>query len=122
MKFHLFKVSGYEEAIMSLRMSKGKFYSWEKAKQIQQLVYLCTNEQGFLNSSLQYEIKLETITFEDAMNNPKIKGDYHKDVTEFLRLLQLTFENAMQHHNHHTLMKYIDISFFSDGLHRGAQD
>lgn len=30
--------------------------------------------------------------------------------------------NAMGEFNHHTLMKYIDIAFFTDGLHRGAQD
>lgn len=119
MNFHLYKVSGYEEAIMSLRMSHGKFYSWEKAQEIQQLVYLVTNECGFLNEEWQYDNKLDTI---DWHNNPKISGDYSTDIEEFKRLLGLTKNNAMRNFDHHTLMKYIDVSFFTDGLHRGAQD
>lgn len=118
-KVHLYKVSGYEEAIMSLRMSKGKHYSLEKAKEIQELVYVCTDQIGGRNSSVEYTIKLRSI---DYSSNKKITGDYHTDMSEFERLLGLTFDNAMGKFNHHTLMKYIDISFFTEGLHRGAQD
>jgi hypothetical protein len=121
MKFHLFKTSGYEEAIMSLRMSKGKFYSWEKAQQIQHLVYVCTNQNGSLNDDIAYHMKLQTI-YSDAIGHPKITGDYEQDIAEFKRLLGITFDNSMGHQDHHTLMKYIDVSFFTDGLHRGAQD
>lgn len=121
MEFKLYKVSGYEEAINSLRMSKGKFYSWEKAREIQDLVYLVTNERGFLETvKTSYYKKLEVIY--TWQSNPKIKGDYDQDVAEFERLLQLTFNNAMGEFKHHTLMKYIDVTFFTEGLHRGAQD
>lgn len=119
MEFNLYKVSGYEEAILSLRMSKGKFYSPKIAKDIQNLVYVLTNEQGFLNTEQQYNVKLSLV---DYSNNNKVTGNYEKDLNEFKRLLGLTLNNAMGEHNHHTLMKYIDISFFTDGLHRGAQD
>lgn len=119
MKFVLYKVSGYEEAIMSLRMSKGKFFSIDKAKEIQELVHLVTNSQGFICSKSEYEFKLQIY---NTGTNPKITGDYELDITEFKRLLTLTFDNSMHKFNHHTLMKYIDISFFTEGLHRGAQD
>lgn len=127
MKFKLYKVSGYEEAINSLRMSKGKFYSWEKAQEVQQLVYVLTNQHGFLVDEWEYADKLKAAQLYDAFNgfknkNPKITGDYETDVNEFKRLLGLTFNNAMGEFKHHTLMKYIDISFFTVGLHRGAQD
>lgn len=118
MEFHLYKISGYEESIMSLRMSKGKYYSWEKAQEIQELVYVVTDERGFIDTQYAYEGKLKVFsTF-----GKKVTGEYDKDVAEFKRLLGLTMDNAMGHHTHHTLAKYIDISFFTEGLHRGAQD
>lgn len=121
MQFHLYKVSGYEEAIMSLRMSKGKFYSWEKAKEIQDLVYAVTNRQGAIATPEEYVFNMYNIQY-PFVKHSKITGDYDTDIAEFKRLLGLTMDNAMGHHEHHTLMKYIDISFFTDGLHRGAQD
>jgi len=113
MEFKLLKVSGYEEAILSLRMSKGKYYSWEKAQQIQELVYKVTDHRGFLLSQEGYDNK-----------NAYMPGplDYEADVAEFERLLSLTMNNAMGDQKHHTLMKYIDVSFITEGLHRGAQD
>lgn len=118
MEFKLYKVSGYEEAINSLRMSTGKFYSWEKAQEIQDLVYVMTNRQGGLAGEIEYHAKLDLID----VGHPKIVGDYDADKREFERLLQLTFNNAMKVFKHHTLMKYIDVSFITEGLHRGAQD
>jgi thymidylate synthase ThyX len=118
MEFKLFKVSGYEEAIMSLRMSKGKFYSWGKALDIQRLVYAVTDQQGFIASEEEYSAKMQIL---DGLPG-KLTGNYEKDIEEFERLLQLSFNNAMGEHKHHTLIKYIDISFFTEGLHRGAQD
>jgi hypothetical protein len=128
MQFHLYKVSGYEEAIMSLRMSHGKFYSWGKAQQIQDLVYAVTNKQGFLATQEEYEANLIHLGIylksgtHLKYNHPKVKGFYNEDIQEFKRLLGLTKNNAMGQFDHHTLMKYIDISFFTDGLHRGGQD
>lgn len=121
MQFQLYKVSGYEEAIMSLRMSKGKYFSLEKAKEIQELVWLVTNKQGFVCTKEEYDKKISLIDTGLTFNT-KVVGVYEQDVAEFKRLLQLTFNNAMGEHKHHTLMKYIDISFFTVGLHRGAQD
>lgn len=118
MEFKLLKISGYEEAILSLRMSKGKFYSWDKAQEIQNLVYVVTDSQGFLATEYSYKQKVATINQFEG----KITGDYRTDVAEFERLLGLTMNNAMGEQKHHTLMKYIDISFITEGLHRGAQD
>lgn len=123
MKFYLYKVSGYEEAIMALRMSKGKYYSWKIAQAIQDLVYVATNKQGFLAKPEEYLIKSKEILSQYSQSKHlKITGDYDKDVNEFKRLLGLTMDASMGKFDHHTLMKYIDISFFTDGLHRGAQD
>ncbi|MER2006302.1 MAG: FAD-dependent thymidylate synthase [Psychrobacillus sp.] len=123
MKFHLYKVSGYEEAIMSLRMSKGKYFSIPKAEEIQTLVWLVTDRKGLISNEKEYRYKVASIVDRNGYTGlKKITGDYKQDVAEFKRLLQLTFDNAMGTHKHHTLMKYIDISFFTEGLHRGAQD
>lgn len=132
MRFLLYKVSGYEEAIMSLRMSTGKYYSWEKAQEVQDLVYAVTNKQGFLADRRTYTHNLLSLgvyvisdkgyPYTYTKSHPKITGDYEKDVAEFKRLLGLTMNHAMGEFDHHTLMKYIDVSFFTEGLHRGAQD
>lgn len=131
MNFHLYKVSGYEEAIMSVRMSKGKFFSMEKAQEIQDLVYVMTDKQGKLVDSKTYYRKMlelgvllerpEGYRMSTNLHN-KLTGDYTKDKAEFERLLGITFNNAMGGFDHHTLMKYIDVSFFTEGLHRGGQD
>ena len=115
MNFHLYKVSGYEEAIMALRMSHGKFYSWEKAQHIQDLVYAVTDKMGRLASEHEYRHKLAMLGLEEATlhsPHPKITGSYMEDVKEFKRLLGLTMNNAMGEFDHHTLMKYIDITYF----------
>lgn len=117
-QFKLYKISGYEEAIMALRMSKGKFYSEDKAKEIQNLVHAVTDMQGFICTEYAYQQKMPTFN----QFTGKISGDYKTDVAEFKRLLGLTFNNAMGEQTHHTLMKYIDIAFFTEELHRGAQD
>lgn len=124
MEFKLYKVSGYEEAINSLRMSKGKFYSWEAAEAIQQLAHVVTDHQGKIATQKQYNLAIVGLGAAgvDIDNHKKITTIYGKDVKEFERLLQLTFNNAMGEFKHHTLMKYIDVSFFTEGLHRGAQD
>lgn len=129
MEFKLYKVGGYEEAIMSLRMSKGKFFSWERAKKIQHLVYAVTDHRGFIAPPQVYINNMrnlaaieEDIKVDHQGKKGEISGNYIRDVDEFKRLLALTLNNAMGEHKHHTLMKYIDISFFTIGLHRGAQD
>ncbi|AQY55086.1 thymidylate synthase [Geobacillus phage TP-84] len=129
MEFKLYKVAGYEEAIMSLRMSKGKYFSWERAKKIQHLVYAVTDHRGFIAPPQVYINNMrnlaaieEDIKVDHQGKKGEISGNYIRDVDEFKRLLALTLNNAMGEHKHHTLMKYIDISFFTIGLHRGAQD
>jgi hypothetical protein len=128
MKFHLYKVSGYEEAIMSVRMSQGKYFSPEKAQEVQDLVYVMTNKKGFLSTRDEHFDKCKILgvyTKDDdysKSNHPKITTHYDIDREEFKRLLGITFNNAMKEFDHHTLMKYIDISFFTEGLHRGGQD
>lgn len=119
MQFKLYKIQGYEEAIMALRMSKGKYFSVQKAEEIKELVWLVTDMNGFISPANAYYAKLPQV---DVHTNKKVSGKYETDVAEFKRLLGLTFNNAMGEFNHHTLMKYIELSFFTVGLHRGAQD
>lgn len=129
MQFQLYKLGGYEESIMSLRMSKGDFFSWEKALKIQHLVNAVTDHRGFIATEQIYYNNLRNISVMDngievPHNGAKgeISGNYDQDREEFARLMALTLNNAMGQHKHHTLMKYIDVSFFTLGLHRGAQD
>jgi thymidylate synthase ThyX len=116
MQFKLYKIEGYEAAIMALRMSKDKYYSWEKAREVQQLVARVTNSQGFIINFAGYYIKNGLKGGDECVQR------YNDDVAEFERLLGLTKNNAMGEFTHHTLMKYIDITFITEGLHRGAQD
>lgn len=129
MEFKLYKLSGYEESIMSLRMSKGDFFSWEKALKIQHLVSAVTDHRGFLATPQVYSNNIrnivlspDEISIHHEGGKGEISGNYDQDVEEFRRLMALTLNNAMGSQKHHTLMKYIDISFFTIGLHRGAQD
>jgi hypothetical protein len=129
MEFMLYKLSGYEESIMSLRMSKGTHFTWEKALKIQHLVQAVTDHRGFVAEPGIYQNNLRNIALVDEGieishlgNKGEISGNYHTDLDEFKRLMALTLNNAMGEHKHHTLMKYIDVSFFTIGMHRGAQD
>ena len=125
MKVHVIGISGYAEAINALRISKGKFYSYEKLREIQQLVGLLTDERGFLVDENLFKQNLETALWVDrerTQQNMKVTGNYKEDVAEFYRLLELTKDNAMGSQKHQTLMEYLDISFITEGMHRGAQD
>lgn len=125
MKVHLVSITGYAEAINALRMSKGKYYSYEKLREIQQLIDLVTDDRGFLASKELYKQQFETAMWverERTQKNMKVTGVYQEDVLEFGRLLGLTKDNAMGQQKHQTLMEYIDITFITEGMHRGAQD
>lgn len=125
MKVHLVKIEGYEAAINALRMSTGKFYSYEKLRDIQQLVWLMTDDRGFLNDESRYRNNFETAMWTDrerTQRNSKVTGIYQEDLLEFKRLLGLTKNQAMGENNHHTLMMYLDITFITEDMHRGAQD
>ncbi len=113
MQFQLYKVSGYEECIMAIRMSQGKYYSWEKAQQIQDLVYAMTNKQGFLATVYEYNCNLLSMGLsqdnyhggiEFKGKHAKITGNYTTDRLEFERLLTITMDSAMGKTDHHTLM------------------
>jgi len=125
MKVQLVKIEGYEAAINALRMSTGKFYSYEKLRDIQQLVWLMTDDRGFINDENLYRCNFETAMWNDrerTQRNGKITGIYEEDLLEFKRLLGLTKNQAMGENNHHTLMMYLDITFITEDMHRGAQD
>lgn len=125
MRVHVIGISGYTEAINALRISKGKFYSYEKMRDIQQLVGLLTDERGFLVEPDVYYARLSGMTESESKRvnaNDKIFCSYEADVAEFYRLLGLTKDNAMGKQKHQTLMEYLDISFITEDMHRGAQD
>jgi hypothetical protein len=110
-------------------MSKGDFFSWETALKIQHLVNAVTDHRGFVATEQIYYNNLRNISVMDngievphTGKKGEISGNYDQDREEFARLMALTLNNAMGQHKHHTLMKYIDVSFFTLGLHRGAQD
>ncbi|AKQ08633.1 putative thymidylate synthase [Bacillus phage PBC5] len=129
MKFRLVKISGYTEAILALRMSTSKFYDWKKAQKIRDMEYCLTDKLGGLATKDAYTRKLvslvdhpEGLHVVHRGGKGELSGDYERDVQEFKRLLGLTMDTAMGKFKHHTLMKYIDISFVTEGLHRGGQD
>lgn len=93
MKFKVVKISGLDDAIISLKMSK-RTYTEELAKKIRNLVRNNTDENGFI-------IKHPTLEF----------------ITEVEKVIKYGIE-----YGHSTILRFIDITIETTGLHRGGQD
>lgn len=109
MKFTLMKITGIDDALMSLKMSKRNWTQELHHYTINQ-VHNCTDTAGKI-----------------------ITKDKVTDVTEYLNLrnsLDLLAkwgagvgnDNAYVGDGHETILRFIDITFITEGLHRGAQD
>lgn len=92
MKIYLNKITGIDDALISLLMSKR---SWTRAKEleIREKVKSATDENGFLTDKSE---------------------DFAKDLS---KLQKYGIDCG-----HTTLLRFIDLSFTVEGLHRGAQD
>lgn len=93
----VYSVNGMADAIMSLTMSKFD-YTWEKALKIQQLVYDCCDSQGFIKENV------------DENKYTQLKEMWNKIV-----------KWGISEHDHDTLVRYIDITFFTEKLHKAGQ-
>lgn len=109
MKFMLMKITGIDDALMSLKMSKRH---WTKEAHIRAIndVYSYTDVAGKI-----------------------ISGDNPYDTTGYLNFLGsldmlakwgagVGNGDAYVGDGHETILRFIDITFITEGLHRGAQD
>lgn len=101
MKVYLNEITGIAPAMVSLLMSK-RSYTREKEEQIYALVRACTDARGCVMSCLPEE-------FKKKMNSLITWGVYG------------CFDRK-KIHGHTTLLRYIDLSFTVEGLHRYGQD
>lgn len=95
MKVYLNGITGLEDAFESLLMSK-RSWTEEKANNIRNLVYRTTNRDGSIR--------------EDA------------DPDDVKKLMQKIESICKFGKEHITLLRYIDLSFTVEGLHRAGQD
>lgn len=102
MKIYLQSITGWDDAISSLYISKG---NWSPAldKEIHDECDLVFNRRGFLNIIDPEEL------------NAEAKAKYDKCMSR----LDVLFKFGKRHI---TMMRFLDFAFVVDGLHRGAQD
>ena len=93
MKFKVVKISGLDDAMVSLRMSK-RTYNEQLSQEIRDLVDSNTDKNGFVVNNVD-----------------------EKFIDELKKLEKYGIQ-----YNHSTLLRYIDITIETIGLHRGAQD
>lgn len=92
MKVYLNNIRGVEDALTSLYMSK-RSWTREKEEEVRKMIKESITPEGFLNT-----------------NDPEVLKQIDKLITYGVK------------HGHTTLLRYIDLSFTVEGLHRGAQD
>ena len=111
MQFILTEVSGLAQAIMSLKMSK-RNWSLEQQEKIQKDIYSITDMHGFFlpEDILDENGKQTRKEILEYLDNTLVKWGAGVGLTPW--------KDA----GHETLLRFIDISFITEDLHRGAQD
>ena len=101
MKVYLNEITGIAPAMVSLLMSK-RSWTREKEQQIYQLVRTCTDERGAVRAGVPEEFikKMESLITWGVYGVP----------------------DRSKTNGHTTLLRYIDLSFTVEGLHRYGQD
>lgn len=92
MRVYLNKITGLDDALVSLLMSK-RSWTREKEEEIRKMVKDALDENGFLTTKDENVLK------------------------EMNKLVKYGIDFG-----HTTLLRFIDLSFTVEGLHRGAQD
>lgn len=109
----LVEITGVKAAFASLLMSKWS-YTPEKYKEISDLVDIYTNpKNGFMN--LDVNRKANTPEKFDQIT------DWLKKAAKWGLGADDMFDGWLDD-GHETLLRFIDFTFFTEGLHRGAQD
>ena len=101
MKVYLNEITGLAPAMVSLLMSK-RSWTREKEQQIYQLVRTCTDERG----AVRAEVPEEFIKKMESIITWGVYGVYDRSKIN----------------GHTTLLRYIDLCFTVEGLHRYGQD
>ena len=101
MKVYLNEITGLAPAMVSLLMSK-RSWTREKEEQIYKLVRTCTDERGAVRAGVPEEFikKMESLITWGVYGVP----------------------DRSKTNGHTTLLRYIDLSFTVEGLHRYGQD
>lgn len=95
MRVYLNSITGVDDAMVALLMSK-RTWTAEKESEIRNLVSNVTNRDGTIREDVDEE-----------------------DLAKFNKKLETLLRIGKEHI---TLLRYIDISFTVEGLHRGGQD
>lgn len=107
MKFELIEVTGLAQAITSLKMSKRNYDPNEHIKLMNEIDG-CTDVHGFVKKYGYHE------------------EQYDRLIKEMNKLAKwgagVGQEGAWKDDGHETLLRFIDLTFMTRGLHRGAQD
>ena len=109
----LVEITGLKAAFASLLMSKWS-YTPEKYREISDLVDIYTNSKnGFINLDINRKANTPE-KFDEMVSwlNKAAKWGLGVDV----------MFDAWLDDGHETLLRFIDFTFFTEGLHRGAQD
>lgn len=96
MKVYLNKISGYASAIISMYMSK-RSYTRKLEKDIYELEWSFTTADG---------------TFLSTQDGRPMSERFYDELRKVCKIGQ----------EHITLLRFIDLEFTADGIHRGAQD
>lgn len=99
MNVYLNKITGIDDAIVSMYMSK-RTWTRELEKKIRRAVYLCTNSKGAIS----------TVHLSDASQ-------------ELVELFNTELAKVCKWGKRHmTMLRFIDISVTVEGMHRAGQD
>ena len=96
MKINIVEISGYISAICAMYMTNRNLTA-ERKGHIIDVVEKATNRYGF------------------------IKPDESEEKKEFLNYMEKTITYGIKH-EHHQILKFIDVHIHMEGLHRAAQD
>ena len=109
----LVEITGLKAAFASLLMSKWS-YTPEKYKEISDLVDIYTNpKNGFVNLDINRKANTPE-KFDEMVEWLKKAAKWGLGVDDMF--------DAWLDDGHETLLRFIDFTFFTEGLHRGAQD
>lgn len=107
MNFKIVEISGYASALSSLMQSK-RNYTWDKHDQIIKLFYRHTDPYGKIT------VSRDDIDFEPIMKHLTMLAKWGAGADPSIK--------PMIDVGHETLLRFIDIGFVVEGLHRGAMD
>ena len=127
MEFKLMKITGLDDAIMSLKMSKRNWTYDAHIKTIDR-VSRFTNQYGrvYIVSEYMRTQRGDALKYADMDELEFLESEYCDFLDDLDKLAKwgAGVENGEAYvgDGHETILRFIDLTFVTEGLHRGAQD